>query len=152
MNITLQLPPPPPPRGEVLLFDKPCRYVPLYRVGFLRHFGMESGLVFEGTTVLHECNSRLNSKWMRKKGNCANSKWTLIACVASVPFWFRSKERPRDGIFGFGRERNEIRAKKWKRAGRGKRKEGNLPFFPTPSPLFYLRHFSRVPRSSFFAS
>ena len=26
-----------------------------------------------------------------------------------------------------------------------------LPFFPTPSPLFYLRHFSRVPPSSFFA-
>ena len=40
---------------------KPCRYVPSHRVGFLRrfclktginfaHFGLESGMVFEGTT------------------------------------------------------------------------------------------------------
>ena len=37
-----------------------------------------------------------------------------VACVASVSVWFRSKERPRNGILGFGRARNEIRAKKWK--------------------------------------
>lgn len=53
--------------------NKLYRYVPPQRVGFLQHFGLktsvdfayfvlESGLVFEGTTVLHECNSRLNSK------------------------------------------------------------------------------------------
>ena len=37
-----------------------------------------------------------------------------IACVASVSVWFRSKERPWNGILGFGRARNETRAKKWK--------------------------------------
>ena len=30
---------------------------------------------------------------------------TYLACVASASFWFRSKERPRDRIFGFGRAR-----------------------------------------------
>ena len=29
-----------------------------------------------------------------------NSETTLLACVASVSVWFRSKERPRNGIFG----------------------------------------------------
>ena len=31
----------------------------------------------------------------------------FVACVASVSVWFPSKERPRNGIFGFGRARNE---------------------------------------------
>ena len=65
-----------------------------------------------------------------------------IACVATVSVWFRSKERPRNGIHRFGRARNETRAKKWK-WGKGEGREGFLPFFPTPSPLFYLSHFSR---------
>ena len=30
-----------------------------------------------------------------------------LACVASVFVWFGSKERPRNGIFGFGRARME---------------------------------------------
>ena len=30
-----------------------------------------------------------------------------VACVASVSVWFRSKERPGNGILGFGRARNE---------------------------------------------
>ena len=47
-----------------------------------------------------------------------------IACVASVSVWFRSKERPRKGIPGFVRARNETRAKKWK-WGKGEGKEGN---------------------------
>ena len=34
------------------------------------------------------------------------------ACVASVSVWFRSKKRSRNGIFGFGRARNETRGKK----------------------------------------
>ena len=49
------------------------RYVPPYRVGFLRgfglkmsihfaNFGLESGVVFEGTTGVHECIYRFNSK------------------------------------------------------------------------------------------
>ena len=53
---------------------------------------------------------------------------------------------------GFGRARNETRAKKWKWREAGRGKEGNLAFFLTPSPLFYLRHFfarslTLVPRS-----
>ena len=49
-------------------------------------------------------------------GNCnrANARhshcFCILACVASVSFWFRSKERPRNGILGFGRARNETRA------------------------------------------
>ena len=35
-----------------------------------------------------------------------------IACVASVSVWFRSKEIPKKGTFGFDRARNETRAKK----------------------------------------
>ena len=34
----------------------------------------------------------------------------IIACVASVSVLFRSKERPRNEILGFGRARNETRA------------------------------------------
>ena len=50
--------------GGTLLY-KPCRYVPPHRVGFMRrfglktgehfaHFGLESGMVFEGTTGVYE--------------------------------------------------------------------------------------------------
>ena len=49
----------------------------------------------------------------------------MVACVASVSVWFWSKERPRNGILGFGRTRNETRA----------------------TPLFYLCHLTLVPRS-----
>ena len=31
-----------------------------------------------------------------------------LACVASVSVWFRSKERPRNGILGFGRARTAL--------------------------------------------
>ena len=52
---------------------KPYRYVPPRQVGFLRrfglktgvhfsHFGMESGMVFEGTTGAYERIYRFNSK------------------------------------------------------------------------------------------
>ena len=48
-------------------------YVPPHRGGFLRrfglkrgihfaHFGVEPGMVFEGTTVVYECIYRFNSK------------------------------------------------------------------------------------------
>ena len=51
----------------------PFRFVPLHRVGFLRpfglktgvhfdHFGLESGWVFEGTTGVYEQFYRVNSK------------------------------------------------------------------------------------------
>ena len=69
-----------------------------------------------------------------------------LACVASVSVWFRSKKRPWKGIFGFDRARNETRRKNKRGGGEGEgrfkeRKESLLPFFPNPSPLFYLRHF-----------
>ena len=62
------------------------RYVTSHRVGFLRrfglktcihfaHFGLESGMVFEGTTGVYERIYRFNSKWVRKKEKYANSKW-----------------------------------------------------------------------------
>ena len=48
-----------------------------------------------------------------------------LACVASVSVWFPSKERPRSEIFGFGRTRNETRAKN-ERGGRGRRRKETL--------------------------
>ena len=49
-----------------------------------------------------------------------NSAW-----AGMVPIMFRSKETPRNGIFGFSRIRNGTRAKKWER-GRGKRRKKTL--------------------------
>ena len=70
--------------GGIPLLYKLYRYVPAHRVGFLRrlglktgiqfvHFGLESGMVFEGTTELYERLYRFNSS--RKKEKYANSKW-----------------------------------------------------------------------------
>ena len=41
---------------------KPFRYVPPQRVRFLRRFGLESGIVFRGATVVYEhiCQLVLN--------------------------------------------------------------------------------------------
>ena len=39
------------------------------------HFGLESGMVFEGTTGLYERLYRFNSKRVRKKEKYANSTW-----------------------------------------------------------------------------
>ena len=44
---------------------------------------------------------------------CGGSVRILLTCVASVSVLFRSKERPRNEILGFGRARNETRAKKF---------------------------------------
>ena len=97
----------------------------------------------------------------------------LLACVASVSVWFPSKERPRNGILGFGRARNQTRAKKWKWGeGEGEGKEWNSgmtgqvsgfqnpgvclqafpSFLPHPLPSLLLTPFSArsltlVPRS-----
>ena len=56
-----------------------------------------------------------------------------IVCLASVSVWFRSKERPWNGILGFGRARNETRS--------------------TPTPFFTCAIFRAVfdSRFSFFA-
>ena len=59
--------------GEGTPLYKLYRYVPPHRVGFLRrfglktgihfaHFGLESGMVFEGTTGVYERIYRFNSK------------------------------------------------------------------------------------------
>ena len=53
---------------------------------------------------------------------------TEIACVASVSVWFRSKEKPRDGILGFGGARNETRAKNESGGRRRGRKETSRRF------------------------
>ena len=54
----------------------------------------------------------------RKIGYCNLTQ--RLACVASVSVRFRSKERPRNGIFGIGHSRNGKRAKKLKEGGGGK--------------------------------
>ena len=77
-----------PPGGRGTPLYKPYRYVPPQRVGFLSrfglktgidfvHFGLESGMVFEGTTRttgMYEHIYRFNSKWARKKAKYANWK------------------------------------------------------------------------------
>ena len=58
-------------------------------VGFMRRFGLkmgthfadfglESGMVFEGSTESRNVFYRFNSKWVRKKEKYANSKWIWI--------------------------------------------------------------------------
>ena len=59
-----------------------------------------------------------------------------IACVASVSIWFRSKERPRNEILGFGRARNKTRAEKWRGGGGGGGgREGRKHLQTNPSSL-----------------
>ena len=63
----------PPGGGGATLLYNPYRYVPPQRVGYLgrfglktgirfAHFGLESSMVFEGTTGVHEGIDRSNSK------------------------------------------------------------------------------------------
>ena len=63
--------------------DELYRHVPPQRVGFLRffgqkagvdfaYFGLELGMVFEGTTGVYERIYPFNSKSVRKKEKCAN--------------------------------------------------------------------------------
>ena len=60
--------------------------MPAHRVGFMRrfglktgvhfaHFGLESGMAFEGTTGVYERIYCFYSKWVRKKEKHAHSKW-----------------------------------------------------------------------------
>ena len=69
-----------------------------------------------------------------------------LACVASVSVWFRSKERT---TFGFGRARNETKAKKSK-SGEGKvctsdeRKEGKTEGKRKNISVLLLRMISNV--------
>ena len=76
----------PPGGGGGTPLYKLYRDVPPHRVGFLcrfglktvidfAHFGLESGVVFGGTTGVYERIYCFNSKWVRKKEKYANSKW-----------------------------------------------------------------------------
>ena len=49
-------------------------------VGFLRRFGLETGMVNKGTTVVYQRVRRFNSKGIRKKCNM-NSKWLFFVAV-----------------------------------------------------------------------
>ena len=82
-------------RGEGTLLYKPYRYVPPHRVGFLHrfglktgthfaHFGLELGMVFEGTMRVYERIYRFNSKWVRKKEKYANLKWFCIIFLVAL--------------------------------------------------------------------
>ena len=74
------------PGGGGTPLYKLYRYVPPHWVGFLRrfglktgipfaHFGLESGMVLEGTKGVYERIFRFNSNWVRKKEKYAHSKW-----------------------------------------------------------------------------
>ena len=49
----------------------------------------------------------------RQKAIQKRTMHTFISCVASVSVRFRSKVRPRNGSFGFGRAKNETRVIFW---------------------------------------
>ena len=81
--------------GEVLPY-KPFRYVLLQRVGFLRRFGLKTGIdfcpfwsgigmVFKVTAGVYERIYRFSSKWVRKREKYVNLKWILenIFCCCS---------------------------------------------------------------------
>ena len=42
---------------------------------YFAYFGLESGMVFEGTSGVYEHIYRFNSKWRRKKEKYAISEW-----------------------------------------------------------------------------
>ena len=69
-----------------------------------------------------------------------------LACVASVSVWLRSTERQTNGILGFGRARNETRAKTWKRGEGGgeRRKKGQTIL----NCLAYIGQLSQLMRAS----
>ena len=47
--------------------SKPYRYVPPPEGGVFAHFGLESGMVNKGTTVVYQRVRRFNSKGIRQK-------------------------------------------------------------------------------------
>ena len=51
--------------------------------------------------------------------NSLSWPWSSLHSKRGVSVWFRSKESPRNGIFGFGGTRNGTRAKKWNWGRRG---------------------------------
>ena len=72
-----------------------------------------------------------------------------LTCIPSVSVWFWSNERPRNGILGFGRARNETKSQKMKEGGGGERLPSFIPH-PLPALLlapFFARSWTLVPRS-----
>ena len=71
---------------------------------------------------------------------------SCLACVASVSVLFRSKERPRNEILGFGRARNETRGKN-ERGGRGRGRPWELRGRQNniTQNIFERRHLARKP-------
>ena len=78
--------------------------MPPHRVGFLRrfgletglhfaHFDLESGMVFEGFTGVYERIYRFNSKRVRKKEKYANSKW-----IRRISVVITERRKPLDEI------------------------------------------------------
>ena len=76
--------------------NKPYRFVPHQKVCFLcryslktgkdfTHFGLESGMAFEGTTGVYERIFCFKSKWKRNREKYANSKWILR--IFLLTFW-----------------------------------------------------------------
>ena len=70
----------------------------------------------------------------------------VLACKASVSVWFRSKERPRNGILGFCRARNETSTNKWKRV-RSRGRKVSFLYSPPPPHSFAFAILTLVARS-----
>ena len=84
------------PRGGGTSLNKPYRFVPHQKVWFLcryglktgkdfAHFGLESGMAFEGTTGVYDRICCFKSKWKRNREKYANSKWILR--IFLLAFW-----------------------------------------------------------------
>ena len=78
----------PPPPGGGTPFYKPYRYVPPQRVWVLgrfdlktgidfAYFGLELGMVFEGTLGVYKHIYHFSFEWPRKKEKYAKLKWIL---------------------------------------------------------------------------
>ena len=76
------------PGGGGTSLNKPYRFVPHQNLCFLcryglktgkdfAHFGLESGMAFEGTTGVYERICCFKSKWKRNREKYANSKWII---------------------------------------------------------------------------
>ena len=76
--------------------NKPYRFVPHQKVWFLcryglktgkdfAHFGLKSGMAFEGTTGVYDRICCFKSKWKRNREKYANSKWILR--IFLLAFW-----------------------------------------------------------------
>ena len=110
------------------------------------HFGLESGMVFEGTTGVYERIYRFN--WVSKNEKYANSKWmlrNLFWCCANLNNFLQARYENGRGFLG------QVGKRVWEMTGFGLKQGQDLEVrashphqdFPGVSPRTYSRIFRR---------